>query len=988
MSNNRAVLRRAPARAVFVLLLPVVAIAQAQTPGQTVQSSVRPLAVNESRYTLRAGEPVRVVASAETVEFVRTAKTRRATVRGGGARSGFVVGTNASGDEILLAASLTMPPGSYIVDFSAISETGEERVTTLAVTLNPLQPVPSTATQPPVVLLNGWQFQITNSCPVSVASPYASSVTFGSLEQMLYNAGVPVVYFFDNCVEYPNGSIENLGGVLGEVLNLITYSNGTLVPQVDLVAHSMGGLIARSYLAGLQSSGSSWTLSPPANPRVRKLVEIATPNFGSFLAADGSLPIATSTQSSEMIPGSAFLWNLATWNQWGDDLRGVDALAVIGDAGNFLSGGAPMATDGVVSVTSASLSFAEVPAQTIVLPYCHIGPDSGLAYSVIPCASAYGIAEAPDTISIVVSFLGGTTAWQSIGTPASANSYLAHDAGLYFAYFNAAATFLNDVSGVYFGSILLSKGGDTAKSVYYDEFVQAGSGTFQFQSASAGSLTYGPINAPAGYVTVARSKSSPVIFSVTPLLPNAAGRVLESGTTITINGTGFGSAACITCQVLAYPGPVVLTPLSWSNTAITAALPSTFNGITQIVVQTLTPQEDFINIMAAPPPASLTIQTVPSGLQFSLDGGTLQTAPQTFSLAIGSTHSVTVATPQPGATGTQYVFTSWSDGGAASHSFTVNASGALTASFETQYQLTLSASPVAGGTVTPLIGTFYNSGSVVPITATANSGYSFSSWTGAVANPSATATTVTMSSAQTVTANFNAVITSTVPTVNPGGVVNNAGYTSPVSPGSLIAIFGRNMATATSLSFSFPLPTTWNGTSVTINGTAAPLLYVLPGQIGVQVPPNVSVGAATVIVTVNGATATGIVTITPAAPGLFADSTGRAAAQHGDGSAVTPANPANGGEEIVLYGTGQGPLTVTPSTGSAAGSGSLCVDSATVTMNGANALLDFCGLASGFVGLTQINVAVPAGLSAGDVPVVVTINGVASSPAVLAVSGQ
>ncbi len=49
---------------------------------------------------------------------------------------------------------------------------------------------------------------------------------------------MPVVYFFDNCVEDPNGQIENLGNTLGQVINLIEYSNGAQVPQVDLVSHS------------------------------------------------------------------------------------------------------------------------------------------------------------------------------------------------------------------------------------------------------------------------------------------------------------------------------------------------------------------------------------------------------------------------------------------------------------------------------------------------------------------------------------------------------------------------------------------------------------------------------------------------------------------------------------------------------------------------------------------------------------------------------
>jgi uncharacterized repeat protein (TIGR02543 family) len=71
-------------------------------------------------------------------------------------------------------------------------------------------------------------------------------------------------------------------------------------------------------------------------------------------------------------------------------------------------------------------------------------------------------------------------------------------------------------------------------------------------------------------------------------------------------------------------------------------------------------------------------------------------------------------------------------------------------------QLTITASPAAGGTVTPANGSSYASGTVVPITATANSGYQFTGWTGPVASASSASTTVTMSAAETVTANFTA----------------------------------------------------------------------------------------------------------------------------------------------------------------------------------------------------------------------------------------
>ncbi len=104
----------------------------------------------------------------------------------------------------------------------------------------------------------------------------------------------------------------------------------------------------------------------------------------------------------------------------------------------------------------------------------------------------------------------------------------------------------------------------------------------------------------------------------------------------------------------------------------------------------------------------------------------------------------------------QYVFKSWSDGGALSHSITVGASATTyTATFTEQYQLIISASPAAGGTVTPASGTFYDSGTVVPVTATASSGDAFTNWTGSVASSSSSSTTVTMSGPQTVTASFS-----------------------------------------------------------------------------------------------------------------------------------------------------------------------------------------------------------------------------------------
>ncbi len=567
----------------------------------------QPLTLNRTRYQLRAGEAVSIDAPRQTLDFVRTASSR--TIRIVGPQTtGFVLAPNLKGDDLLLAASLTTRPGDYTVTVSAINSSGITREAAVNATVSALQTVSSTATEPPVVLLNGWENGITNIC-----APEQASDTFGDLAQQLEAApdNVPVVYFFDNCVEGPNQSIEMLGSTLGQVLNMIQYDNGAQVPQIDLIGHSMGGLIARSYLAGLQTDG---TLSPPANTLVRKLIEIATPNFGSYLAANYSALISSGTQAFEMIPASAFLWDLGRWNQGVDDLRGVDALAIIGNQGSWfpsLTGSAlPNASDGVVSLTSASLSFAEDNSHTRILPYCHIDSTSGLLGGLINCRG-HGIAntssnEAPETGQIIVSFLASTSDWMSIGSTPSQDPYLSQYGGLYFGLENAAGTQYGNLTQVSWGPVAFQNGGAT-NLFFYDEFVK-GTGTFQ---ATAGTTPVGcgSFTEPAGYYTSFRCKYAPDISSVTPLLAGTGtAKIVQAGAAITVNGTGFGNP-CSTCQVLAYPGKVALQVLAWSDSAITAFLPSSFTGFVQITVQ-IASGADTINIMAALPPTVPTITLV------------------------------------------------------------------------------------------------------------------------------------------------------------------------------------------------------------------------------------------------------------------------------------------------------------------------------------------------------------------------------------------
>ena len=80
----------------------------------------------------------------------------------------------------------------------------------------------------------------------------------------------------------------------------------------------------------------------------------------------------------------------------------------------------------------------------------------------------------------------------------------------------------------------------------------------------------------------------------------------------------------------------------------------------------------------------------------------------------------------------------------------------------TTYDLTIAVDPSGSGTASPAVGTTtYSEGAVVSITATPNPGYVFDHWTGAVVDPNAASTTVTMDSNKSVTATFVEV---TIPT--------------------------------------------------------------------------------------------------------------------------------------------------------------------------------------------------------------------------------
>ena len=177
---------------------------------------------------------------------------------------------------------------------------------------------------PPLILIHGW-----NGGEFTWPSP-------DRLKQLEQELGRDIYYF-----NYRTGIVANRYPpieVLEEKLDrfLLPYT------QVDIVAHSMGGLLVRQYLA-----------HHPENP-IRRVVFLATPHYGSHatqvLTELASIGSTGNIQAAEIQPGSEFLWQLNSLQ--GAELESVEALNIYVGEGSWLK------TDLVVDPSYAYLPHA------------------------------------------------------------------------------------------------------------------------------------------------------------------------------------------------------------------------------------------------------------------------------------------------------------------------------------------------------------------------------------------------------------------------------------------------------------------------------------------------------------------------------------------------------------------------------------------------------------------------------------------------------
>ncbi len=163
-----------------------------------------------------------------------------------------------------------------------------------------------------------------------------------------------------------------------------------------------------------------------------------------------------------------------------------------------------------------------------------------------------------------------------------------------------------------------------------------------------------------------------------------------------------------------------------------------------------------------------------------LAGGTITKTPDQPTYTYGTLVLLT-ATPSTG-----YTFRNWTSGGtivstSAAYQVSMTTNRVLVANFAlNSYALTLTANPAAGGTVTknPNLAS-HDSGSIVQITATANPGYAFTSWSGDTTG-STNPLNVVMNRSKTIVANFTSVATPIAlgTAANFGAFGGNAGITN------------------------------------------------------------------------------------------------------------------------------------------------------------------------------------------------------------------
>ena len=194
----------------------------------------------------------------------------------------------------------------------------------------------------------------------------------------------------------------------------------------------------------------------------------------------------------------------------------------------------------------------------------------------------------------------------------------------------------------------------------------------------------------------------------------------------------------------------------------------------------------------------------------------------------------------------------------------------------------------------------------------------------------------------------------------------------------LLSVFGAQFGNFSQAATAIPLPSILAGFEAFVDGNPAPLYFVSPGQVNIQIPYETSAGKVRMYVGNEYDSSDAVnLQIAATAPGIFA----------ANGS-VIPFPSVKRGATTTIFITGEGQVTPALPTGTTPSARTATARlprpvAATqkVTVGGVAASIAFIGIPPGLVGVTQVNFVVPSSAPLGVQPVVATI-GAASSPPV------
>ena len=153
-----------------------------------------------------------------------------------------------------------------------------------------------------------------------------------------------------------------------------------------------------------------------------------------------------------------------------------------------------------------------------------------------------------------------------------------------------------------------------------------------------------------------------------------------------------------------------------------------------------------------------------------------------------------------------------------------------TAAYVRQNRLSLEATPAEGASFSIAPSSpdgFYDEGTLVAVLAKPGFGFRILGWTGDISG-GAVNTAVTLDSPKVANLHLDR-----VPAIAPSGIRSavTATVSEDVAPGSLISIFGANLAPGVRVGPANPLAQTLENVTVRADDTFLPLIFVSPGQI-------------------------------------------------------------------------------------------------------------------------------------------------------------